>query len=283
MKKIFIILLVVPFAFACKNKELDALKAKSDSMAFELKHRDSTINNFFESFNQIEANLDTIKKKEKIVTVSATSGDMAPDIKDRINSDVQLIYDLMQQNKKTIAHLRKQMKKSDLRIIELEKTIATLTKQIEERDLEISQLKEKLEKMNFQLQILTSNVDSLSSENKSKDAVIGSKTEALNTAYYAFGTQKELIANKIITKEGGFIGIGKSAKLADNFNKEYFTKVDIKKVNSIDIKAKKAKLLTSHPSSSYKFEGTASSVDKLIILNAEEFWSVSKYLVIQVE
>ena len=108
------------------------------------------------------------------------------------------------------------------------------------------------------------------------------KTEELNTAFYAFGTSKELVKQGVLTKEGGFIGIGKAAKLKDDFNKSYFTKVDITKVLSISILAKKAKLITSHPASSYKFVGEG-KVDKLEITDSKEFWSVSKYLVIVVE
>ena len=108
------------------------------------------------------------------------------------------------------------------------------------------------------------------------------KTEKLNTAYYAFGTKKELIEKGVISKEGGFIGIGKTSKVKDDFNKEYFTKIDITNTNSINIGAKKAKILSTHPTSSYKLIGEK-MVEKIEITNAEEFWSSSKYLVVIIE
>jgi hypothetical protein len=104
----------------------------------------------------------------------------------------------------------------------------------------------------------------------------------MNSVYYAFGTSKELKEKNVITKEGGFIGMGKSTKLKDDFNKEYFTKVNASQTTSIDIRAKKAKIITSHPSSSYKLIGEK-SVEKIEITNTEDFWSNSKYLVIITE
>jgi hypothetical protein len=105
----------------------------------------------------------------------------------------------------------------------------------------------------------------------------------LNTAYYAFGTSKELIKNNVLTKEGGFIGMGKTAKMKEDFNKAYFTKVDASTTNEIVLGAKKAKLITTHPSGSYKIEGADGKAEKLVILNSDDFWSASKYLVIVVE
>jgi len=105
----------------------------------------------------------------------------------------------------------------------------------------------------------------------------------MNKAWYAFGTSKELITQGVLTKEGGFIGIGKAAKLKDDFNKSYFTQLDITETNSIPLASKKAKLITTHSSNSYKLEGLKGKIEKLNITNPEEFWATSKYLVIVVE
>lgn len=285
MKKILLIAILIPLLFSCKDREKAELKAKNDSLQMQVTKRDSTVNSFFESFNDIQTNLDSIKQKEKIITVSATgnANEMATTQKDKINNDIQLIDELMLKNKEKIAHLNHLMKSSHMRISHFQKMIANLTKQIEEKDKEITELKEQLAKLNFQVGTLTSNVDSLQAANKNKEEVIGQKTSALNTAYYAYGTKKELVANRIIAKEGGFLGMGKSERLLDNFNKSYFTRIDITKTSSIALYGKKAHLLTSHPSSSYRFESSNGKVDKLIILDANEFWSTSKYLVVVIE
>ena len=107
--------------------------------------------------------------------------------------------------------------------------------------------------------------------------------DKLNTAFYAFGTSKELLDKKVITKEGGFIGMGKAEKLRNDFNVDYFTQIDITKIKSLDLKAKRAKLITTHPTGSFSFEMKGKVFDKLIITDSEKFWSASKYLVVLIE
>ncbi|MCX7953777.1 MAG: hypothetical protein N3A01_01150 [Bacteroidales bacterium] len=243
----------------------------------------SQINKFISDFNEIQENLDKIKETQKIISVMSTNPEQAKEAKDKIIEDINLINDLLLKNKETIERLKRQLRKSDRRILELEKMLANYEKMINEKDQEIIALKTKLEELNIKIFELTSEVDSLSRESKKKDEIIAAKTEELNTAYYVVGTKKELIKNGILTKEGGFIGIGKIMKMKDTFNKEYFTKIDITQTKEIPLFVKDARLLTTHPSGSYEFIFQNKKVEKLLIKNEKDFWSVSKYLVILVE
>ena len=248
------------------QKELAALKAERDSAKAE---RDL----FIESFNNIQDNLNAIKEKEKIVTSASKEGKRA---EDQINEDIQAIYELMEKNRQQVAALNKKLKTSNAKAADLEKLIANLEIQLQQKDAEIAELKTKLEQMNIE-------INELMLANQVKEQEISDKTAKLNTAYYAFGTAKELRRQGVITKEGGFIGIGKSEAMMKDFNKNYFTKIDITQTTSIPLAAKKAKLLTTHPSDSYKFDGPEGKVEKLVITNPEEFWSTSKYLVVIIE
>ena len=60
-----------------------------------------------------------------------------------------------------------------------------------------------------------------------------------------------------------------------------FTKADLRNVSSIPLNVKKATLMTSHPEGSYTFVKEGKVITELSITNPEEFWSVSKYLVIR--
>jgi uncharacterized coiled-coil DUF342 family protein len=256
------------------NPLADSLGNVNNELSGKLTEKEQAIQEFVSAFNEIQDNLNTIKEKEKIVTGSAKGGDVKSK-EDQIKEDIQAIYDLMGKNKSRINSLSKKLKDSRVKIDGLEKLIENLQAQLSEKDVQISDLKTQIEALNIELSNLNTNYQEIEQESEVK-------TEKLNTAYYAFGTNKELKEKGIITKEGGFIGIGKSSKLKDDFNKDYFTKIDITQVTTITIGAKKAKFLTTHPSSSYKLIGEK-TVEKIEITNPEEFWGASKYLVIVIE
>lgn len=285
---VFLTSSVLLILFSCQGdiketQEYKRLLLERDSLAGLVSTDVAQINQFISDMNDIQENLNRIKEAENIVTVNSSNPEQALSAKERINEDMQLIYDLLQQNKKTIEDLKRKLKKSNSRIAELEKMLAFLEQQINAKDAEIAELRTRLEQMSIKVEILTANIDSLNRESAYKQEVISQKTEELNTAFYVIGSKKELTQNQIITKEGGFVGIGKIEKLRDDFNKDYFTKVDITQVSEIPISANKAKILTSHPTASYRIEQNNKSVDKIVIIDKKSFWSVSKYLVILVE
>ncbi|MCD6018443.1 MAG: chromosome segregation protein [Bacteroidetes bacterium] len=282
--KLFLVAAVISasslFTISCGGSEKEA-NPLADSLANvngelngQLSEKEVALQEFVNSFNEIQDNLNAIKEKEKIVTSQSQSGDVKSK-EESIKEDIQAIYDLLAKNKNRISSLSKKLKDSKSKITGLEQMIATLQAQIDAKDGEISELKSQLEAKNIELSNIVMNLENVEAESSAK-------TEKMNTVYYAFGTSKELKEKNVITKEGGFIGMGKSAKLKDDFNKEYFTKVDASQTTSINIGAKKAKIITSHPSSSYKLIGDK-TVEKIEITNTEDFWSNSKYLVIITE
>ncbi|KAF0199357.1 MAG: hypothetical protein FD166_480 [Bacteroidetes bacterium] len=285
MKKLIFIALMIPFLLSCngKKKEYEALQARYDSLLTIGFTKDTTILDYLTSFNAIQANLDSIKQAEMIITQSTSAdGELQPDQKEQINRDINMIYEMLQKNKQTIAELKSKLRKSNGKVAALEQMVERMTRQIEEKDGQIAQLREQLEKMNIQIEILNTNVENLASEGKAKSQTISEKTEELNTAYYVIGTKKELRDQKIITMEGGFAGIGRNKKLKEDFNRDYFTRIDITKLRSIPVLKKKASIITTHPSQSYKIYGEK-TVDSIVIKNGKEFWSASKYLVIIVD
>lgn len=256
------------------NPLADSLSMVNGELNGQLSEKEKALQEFVNSFNEIQENLNAIKEKEKIVTAQSQSGDVKSK-EETIQADIQAIYDLLAKNKNRIASLSKKLKKANSKIDGLEEMIANLQAQIDSKDNEIADLKSQLEAKNIELSNIVMNLETIEAESEAK-------TEKMNTVYYAFGTSKELKEKNVITKEGGFIGLGKSTKMKEDFNKDYFTKIDAQQVTSINIGAKKAKVITTHPSSSYKLVGDK-SVEKIEILNPEDFWSASKYLVIITE
>lgn len=276
------------FISACGQKEkrqIDLLTKENEALRNESKSKDSTINQFFIMLNEIELNLTEIKQKEQVISKNAIQGgELKTDVREQIDQDIQTINELMDKNRKTIKYLNRKLKESNLKISEFERMLASTVQQLDERDAEIGQLKEKLTALNFSIETLNAKVDTLTEDNIELQVTVTKQTEVINSAWYAFGTKKELLQNGVIDKTGGFLGLGKSTKMKADFDNSYFTKVDVSKTKSIDLFVKKAKLITAHPSDSYELVVNQNGgVDRIEITSPEKFWSASKYLVIEVE
>lgn len=289
MKRLLIIAIVALSFAGCQsnepNPEMEALKLEKERVEREAASKDSTINSFIESLNEIEDNLAQVKQKQGVIKSSAAEGtELQGTAKDRINEDINFINDLLEENKSKLASLQSKLKKSNLKVSELEKMIERMTTQLQEKDAEIASLKEQLAGMNIQITELNTAVAGLQTESAAKTEVIQQKTEALNTAYYAVGTFKELRDNKVVSKEGGFLGLGRKKSLAGDFNEDYFTKIDVSQIKSIPVGGKDARVITNHPSSSYKLEMEGKKMVKsLTITNPQSFWRSSKYLVVIID
>lgn len=292
MKKILylVLIMVVVLTTGCNRKEIARLQAQRDSLMAVGSSKDASLVEFVDAFNEIQANLDTIKQKEKIIDNTAkNSQEVKGSKKEQIQSDINYIYNLLEKNRQLVAQLSDKLKKSNRQNAEMQKMIDNLNKMISEKDAQIADLTAQLNTMNIKVQdlnrevgSLNTSVSNLTTETKQKQQVIEEKTTQLNTAYYVIGTTKELKDKKIITKEGGFIGIGRSKDVVDDLDLSNFTRVDITKLSVIPIMKKKVTIISSHPANSYRITGK-NAADSLIITNAAEFWSLSKVLVVNVK
>ena len=149
--------------------------------------------------------------------------------------------------------------------------ITSLQESLAKRDVRIAELDEAVTN-------LTGQVEHLTTENEQQKEVLMTQDEALNTVYYALGTNKELKEQKIV--EGG--GLFSSKKVMEGeFNKNYFTAVDMRKLHDIPFDSKKAKLLTNHPEGTYELQKDNEGYLTLVITNPDSFWSLSRYLVVE--
>ena len=175
-----------------------------------------------------------------------------------------------------MAGLNKKLKSSNLKVEELDLAVNNLSNRSNEKEIEISGLKNQLEKLNVDFA-------SLKQRYVEEQQLSATKTEQLNTAYFAIGSKKDLTKKGLITKEGGFIGIGRALDVSSTFDQNAFTKIDITNTTEIPIHGDKVKLISTHPEGSYKLVEGSASIDKIVILDPAKFWSISKYLVITSE
>jgi len=288
MKKLLFIVSVVILASCGQHKkEIARMQARQDSIAQLAVQKDASILEFMAAMNEIQSNLDSIKTIEKIVSVQSSSGsEMKADAKKRIIAEIAEINSLLQKNKDLAKSLQGKLRNSNLKIAEFEKMVAQLNKQMADKDTAIAELSKQLEGLHIDVAGLNQRIETITTESEQaiqeKNQAIEDQTNAMNVAYYAFGTKKELAEKNVIEKEGGVLGLGKSIKMKKNFNRDYFMKVDIREFKELPLNAKKAEVITVHPAGSFHITGTKKA-EALIIDQPEDFWKASKYLLVVVD
>ncbi len=283
MKKYFFIASVAIIMSACNQKELAESNNQRDSLLAIVNERESTINEYISSFNEVERNLDSVTVKQQIISLnSSNKGELKSSQKARINSEIAAINELMDQNRKKIAELNRKFKNSSHKNVQLEKMIITLNDQLSKKDAELAELNSMLNALNAQVAILEISVDTLTIRNSAQNQTIAEKTSALHTAYYVMGKSNDLKDAKIIDRQGGLLGIGKTSKLNEDFDNSKFTQIDYTQTGFIAVNGE-IKIITTHPTNSYTLEKDEKDNDlvkNIIITNPDKFWSASKYLVI---
>lgn len=283
-KNLFIALAIISTVFtACNQDKIDELNSKNTELSENSADKEETINEMLASFNEIQSNLKEIKAREGMIEVTAGEGQSSDDISGDINKDIEIISNLMKQNDQLLQSLNNKLKDSNVKMSEFRKLITSLNDRVDSKNREIAELNTELKEKKILIGQLYFRNDSLRFSNQVKDARIEEKIDALNEGFFAYGTFKELKEKNVLTKEGGFLGIGKNKELKNDFNTEYFSKVDIRKQTSFLIYADEAKLITNHPKSSYEFMGKNDKVDSLVIKDIDAFWNTSRYLVIVID
>ena len=86
----------------------------------------------------------------------------------------------------------------------------------------------------------------------------------------------------MVTKERGFLGLGRSIDLNESANDDEYIKIDIREFNKLPIEASQVQLISEHPADSYVIiqDENEENIKYLEITVPEKFWKVSKYLVI---
>ncbi|MGC9331298.1 MAG: hypothetical protein ACP5DZ_05395 [Bacteroidales bacterium] len=291
-KLVFLFLASGLILFSCntnkKKTETDnqaeriaALEAENKKLQKNAEQKDESLKQFIQAFNDINENLQIIKQKEDIISMSATENPQGVS-SEQIQNDILLIYELLQENKKTLKELHSNLQKANMINKEMEKSLKILSKTVEKKDKEIQKYRIKLESQNSELAKAYAQLDSLIAENNTKSKRIKNQEEFINTGYMIIGTSKELYKKGVTSKTGGVLGLGAVTTFDDNFEHNVFKPVKINEIKEIPLNCKQAKLLTTHPYTSYKFYGPPGHVDKLLITRPEIFWSTSRYLVIEI-
>jgi len=292
--KITVVLFSILF-FACNSAEIERLEHQKDSLETENLLRERTMNDFANALFRIQTNVKEIKEKTGLIDVNTFDENNVPiDTIAKINNDIIEIFKQLYVNQTELTLLQEKMSKSKVEMSGFKQLIAELEASLAERESEISALKQELakknvditnlnneiEKLNKTISGLEHRVDTLSEAYQTTSNVLEKTTNTLHTAWYIIGTKKDLLKSGIIEKAGGIIGIGSAFRLKKNVKKSSFKEIDIRNTPFIKIGSKKVELVTVHPEGSFSYKMEGKIFNELEIVDYEQFWHNSKYLVV---
>ena len=271
------------FSSSCvkNSSEYKKLQAEKDSLALVNAKSTGDMEEILSLLNEVEDNFRDIKSAENYLSVqSGNPGELTPSTKDRIHADMKFVAETLDKNRQKIAELEKKLKSSSLQSTQLQQTIDNLRQELDQKTMALVALNDELERKNQQISELSASVGNLSkdvqelrTQSNAQQQTITQQQKVITTVYYCFGTSGELKKQKILVND----------QLGANLNRDYFIKVnDFNKLQTIQLWAKKGKLVSKHPDGSYEFVKDANNQVELHILDPANFWSLTKYLVVLV-
>ena len=282
MKKLMLFAVCVLALVGCnegKSKMGAEANLRMDSLNQVIAQKDNEINDMLSTFGEIEAGFREIAEAQNRVALA--KGGEGANQKERIRENIQFIQATMQQNKELINKLKQQLRESSVKGDALRKLVESLQQQLEEKEQQLQQMRALLDEkdikiMNLDEKVanLNNDVANLTTESNQRAETISAQDKQLNTAWFVYGTKSELKEQQILVD-------GKV--LQSSFNKEYFTKIDIRIDKEIKLYSSSAQILTTHPASAYTLQRDANKQYVLRITDPQQFWSTSKYLVVLVK
>lgn len=283
----FAIVCLIVCLSSCNNNHSEVIKVVSerDSLQNVADAQTRRLNKIANILRTLDSALDSIQHEEGMIFVNA-GGEMASrtDALENLTRFETVVKHQQDRINELEAKLKAQDEEDDPRAHALEATslIANLKNQLAAKDRQIAELRTELEKKNVDISRLRAKVQEqqeqiadLDNKNQRYTTALKRQDEVINSGYVIIGSKKELEAKGVLYK-------GK-LRTSNALNRDLFKKVDIRKFTEITFTAKKPKIITYAPATTYELTTNGAGTFTLHITNVTQFWSVSNYLVIQTQ
>jgi DNA repair ATPase RecN len=272
-----------------RSEKYQALLAERDSLYTEAVASKGGFDQALNTINEIEAALEAVRAQENIIMMDNQEGNT-----NKAVTEINAIQQTLQENRQKIEKLEKQLAEQGATSKALNQTVNRLKKQLEEKDTYISSLKDELQQsreqiaelneqvtdLNNNISELSTNLDEMTVQNAAQQATIENQDAMLNTVWICIAPQQTLVEKGILSKGGLFQS---SAISKQGFDKTQFVEGNKRELELIPLNTKKAKIMTTHPESSYQINEGEEGAQTLQILDKEAFWSMSNYLVVSIK
>ena len=259
------------------QSELNSKDKELNSLEFDKLNNDSIVNQYALYIQRIKNNINEINNQESIINNAKSKKEFYKADTTNIINAIKIMSEKLIENESMISELNNAVKLEKNKNSQFATRVTELSTEVAKSNREIYFLREELYSLNSSFEAIFNKYN----EQNKKISFLNNK---LNEIAYVIGTKSELLDNGVLTKSGGLIGLGKSRKLNSDFKTNYFTFSTKQDLKSIVLGFKSVKLMTPHPSESYKIsKNTNELIDSLLIFNVENFWKNSKFLVLEVK
>ncbi|MEQ8324130.1 MAG: hypothetical protein RIC15_04715 [Vicingaceae bacterium] len=293
--RIIALSLAVGLLASCSGNdaEVKRLQGENDSLRTLLTKSDSTMNSISETYGEIEKNAERIEGKKALINKLATRGRrLTKQQKEYILLELDSINQLLEVNRQKVAELEiasstgGQVAGMDHIIKSMNEINTAENKGLDNMKRDLAQISSDFSDL-FEDYVYTEaenleikeQLSSTSSQLEEAQAKLESTQQRLYTAWYVVGTKEELKAKGIVYTSGLFA----NKDVNEDFDKKLFRKINTLDFKEIILSGKKAIIITTHPSESYELQGIKKKADKMVIKDPEKFWSVSKFLIVEIE
>jgi len=270
---------------SCGGEDCTPLQSELDEAKAEVANRDSLLEAIGSTFSMIDSNMISMESIEGELMEQMKSPDRNGDA---IKENVDKLKGIMAMNQSYIDRLEDNLSTSSSTLMNLFSIISNMEDKVMHNNLRLARLNHDLgslgddfkDMFNDYMQaevdrmVLQENLQSMEGNLSTMEAQMNELKNNLNTAYVAVGTKRELIKSGVLER-GGFL---KSDGVNDDLDRLAFTPYDIRELSEIEVGIDTVKIVTDHPSESYKIKD-----GKLVIEAPKLFWSISKYLIVMTD
>lgn len=263
------------------TQQLDSLRERNAALAQELHLRTEFLESYTRIVNETLGQLEAISEREGMLRQIRLEMDgtenpattQAATIQSRIQDNLDAIEHYIAESKRQQAALAEMTKAPEADVSGLQSTIRTLSTLVREKERTILAMREEAEMM----------LDRIASLGKANTRLVAENTE-LREAYFVVGTRDELMADNIIDRSGGFLSIGRKTHLSELDARHFQTTTVEARTVPVGQHLSDYKILSPHQQREglYSFDDRDGTLH-LTIHDADAFWKLSRYLVIEVK
>lgn len=271
------------------NARIDSLSVRNAELEEEAQLKHQFLEEYITLINRTLADLEGLTQREGMIqqmrveietnesgNAASHSGSIGQRLADNLQAIDRYIAESQKQREaleRQRAELNRIARSRAVEVSSFEETIQQLNGLIEEKEETIRVLRQEAEHM-------LARIDRLSEKN----TVLVEENTELREAYYVVGTRDELMDQGIIDRRGGFLSIGRKTRI-EQLNAEKFHAANVETAEIYlgeDLKA--YQILTNHRTNEALFDFVERDGGVyLAIPSPEEFWKVSRYLIVEVK